>query len=104
MNYWPEEDRPKKDPGPFDAVFADAKEGALTWPVRDRYGLAEIKGPTKILPAGWPELVRRSPKGAELLLWRADKLMACEGLDVTRRWLLVSDDPDNDAAPSPRTG
>jgi len=29
--------------GPFDEVFHDAKEGALTWPVRDRYGLVTLK-------------------------------------------------------------
>ena len=72
------------------------KEGALTWPLRDRYGLVEITGPTKILPDGWPELVRRSAKGAELLKNRAERLMAQEGIDVTASpWLYVGDDPDD---------
>jgi hypothetical protein len=100
MSYWPEEDQPKKETGPFDAVFADAREGGLTWPVRDRYGLMEIKGPTKILPDGWKELVRRSPQGAELVKKAAERLMEHQGFDASGPWLLVDDDElDDDAAP-----
>src|SRR5579864_5301480 len=97
MSYWPEEDRrPKREPGPFEEVFMDAREGGLTWPVRDRYGLVEITGPTKILPDEWPELVRRSPRGAELLKNRAERLMAHGGINVTASpWLYVGDDPDD---------
>ena len=56
----------------------------------------EIKGPTKFLPDGWPELVRRSPDAAKLLLKRAERLMTQEGINVTvSPWLYVGDDPDD---------
>ena len=44
-----------------------------------------------------------APKGAELLSSRAERLMVQQGMDATRPWLVVSDDPGEDTAPHPRS-
>ncbi|HTK40211.1 MAG TPA: hypothetical protein VL287_01375 [Gemmatimonadales bacterium] len=84
--------------GPFDEVFHDAKEGALTWPVRDRYGLVTLNQWCRLLGDDFIALIRRGPAEAKRVLALADRLTQREGdknAGQRRPWLIVPSDPDD---------